>query len=132
MNSFRNGVIKLMTNISYRPIWLSETGTDWCSCAYNLTATFADGFFWLDKLGSAAFYGIEKVFRQDIYGSSFALINEKMKPYPDYWLTFLYKKLVGNQVFEVSTDLHDENLRLYASSSKKGYFVRYEKFLKKS
>lgn len=108
-----------MTNLSYRPIWLSETGTDWCGCAYNLTTTFAGSFLWLDKLGLSALNGIEVVIRQTIIGASFALLSYELTPHPDYWIIFLYKKLVGNKVYEVTKDASDPNLRLYGASSKK-------------
>ncbi|XP_048250586.1 heparanase-like isoform X2 [Haliotis rufescens] len=58
---------------------------------------------WMDKLGMAAQSGIQNVFRQDLYGLGSAnrlLESFTYDPLPDYWLTFLFKKLVGNAVFK--------------------------------
>ena len=106
-------------NLTFRPLWLSETATDYCSCAFNLTATFVGGFLWLDKLGLSAFNGMDVVNREDLQISSFGLLNSIGGTTPDYWLTFLHKKLVGNQVYGVFLEPSDSNLRLYASSSRK-------------
>lgn len=110
--------INNMIMYNHTPFWLSETGTDWCSCAKK-TETYLDGFLWLDKLGLCATHGCDKVLRQDIVAASFGLLNDDVTPRPDYWLSFLYNKLMGRYVYNVSIDEGDANLRLYAGSSKK-------------
>ena len=37
---------------------------------------------WLDKLGQAAKLGIMAVFRQTLYGGSYALLTNNLKPSP--------------------------------------------------
>jgi len=61
------------------------------------------------------------VIREDIFGYDLGLVNDYLPylPKPDYWIAFLYKKLVGNQVFNVTSNSNDSNLRLYAASSKR-------------
>lgn len=103
---------------NFSPIWLGETGTDWCSCA-NKTTTFLDGFFWVDKLGLCASNGVDMVIREDMWGASFGLLNFDMTPRPDYWITFLHKKLVGAKVYNVSMEEENKNVRLYAGSKRR-------------
>lgn len=123
MNSLLN-IISHMKNFSFEPQWLSETGVDWCSCS-KLSATFVAGFLWLDKLGLCASNGVDKVLRQDMWGEYTGIIDHYCIPRPDYWLTFLYKKLIGRSVYNVLTDQENENLRLYTSSSKKYALFRF-------
>ena len=41
--------------------------------------------------------------RQTFCGGSYSFINTKtLDPFPDYWLSFLYKTLVGSRVLEVN------------------------------
>lgn len=81
---------------------------------------------WLDKLGLAATNGISRVLRQCIYGLALGLVDKEVVK-PDYWLTFLYKKLVGEDVYEVNVDQSGVDLRLYAGSHRK-----YERFVNKT
>src|SRR3569623_462502 len=64
-----------MKSLNFTPIWLSETATDWCSCAYNLSGAFVGGFLWLDIIGLSASNGIAAVLRQDIFEFSFGLLD---------------------------------------------------------
>uniref|UniRef100_A0A914CX53 Uncharacterized protein n=1 Tax=Acrobeloides nanus TaxID=290746 RepID=A0A914CX53_9BILA len=106
-------------SLNFTPKWNSETAIDWCSCAKGYSDTFLAGFLWLDKLGLSALYGMEMVLRQCLYGAYFGILNHENKPRNDYWLSFLYKKLVGTQVYGVSFNLVEPKLRLYAASSRK-------------
>ncbi|XP_048250585.1 heparanase-like isoform X1 [Haliotis rufescens] len=88
---------------SNKPLLLGETGSFYNGGVLNMTDTFLGGFLWMDKLGMAAQSGIQNVFRQDLYGLGSAnrlLESFTYDPLPDYWLTFLFKKLVGNAVFK--------------------------------
>lgn len=120
LNNFKNQVVQ-MRSLNYSGLlWLSETATDWCACA-PLVSTYADGFHWLDKIGVSATYGVNKVLRQSLIAGSFGLIwaGHLYTPKTDYWLIFLHKKLVSTQVYNVTIQPNDGNLRLYSGSSKK-------------
>jgi hypothetical protein len=44
------------------------------------------------------------------------LYHKKTKIFKDYWLSLIFKKLVGEQVFNVTLDQLDPTTRLYAAS----------------
>ena len=125
MNGFISAV-KEVVGLNFTSSWLGETSSAYDGGGKNLSDTFVAGYLWLDKLGVSALYGLDVVVRQEIYGSyqigeisSYSLINMAMRPNPDYWLTFLYKKIVGRQIFNLTFTPSNENLRIYAASTTK-------------
>uniref|UniRef100_A0A914E5Y4 Uncharacterized protein n=1 Tax=Acrobeloides nanus TaxID=290746 RepID=A0A914E5Y4_9BILA len=109
------------------PLWAGEASSCYNGGAENISDRYAASFLFTDMLGASAFYGLDKVLRQQWFDgywhngsfSHYALLDVNMRPNPDYWLAFLYKKLVGQQVYNVSTDSTDPHLRLYAGSNVK-------------
>nr|XP_002125979.2 heparanase-like [Ciona intestinalis] len=66
--------------------------------------------------------GIDVVVRQTFLEASYALIDSDFNPLPDYWLTLLYKRLVGGKV--LNTTLHQckgDNCTLYDRSKVRIY-----------
>uniref|UniRef100_A0A3Q3WCS8 Heparanase n=1 Tax=Mola mola TaxID=94237 RepID=A0A3Q3WCS8_MOLML len=85
-----------------KPVWLGETSSAYGGGAVGLSDTFAAGFMWLDKLGLAARVGLDVVMRQVLIGAgSYHLVDNNLDPLPDYWLSLLYKRLVGLEVLKI-------------------------------
>ncbi|XP_071947038.1 heparanase-like [Antedon mediterranea] len=111
--------IQTMNEVVYKynpsaKIWLGETSSTYGGGTKGLSNAYASGFMWLDKLCIAALYGIDTVIRQTLYGGSYSLLTSELDPLPDYWLSLLYKRLVGQKVLNVTSSAHgrDTNLRL--------------------
>ncbi|KAF6371833.1 heparanase [Rhinolophus ferrumequinum] len=99
----------------HKKVWLGETSSAYGGGAPLLSNTFAAGFMWLDKLGLSARMGIEVVMRQVFFGAgNYHLVDENFEPLPDYWLSLLFKKLVGTNVLMASVKSPDRSkLRVY-------------------
>ncbi|XP_038648566.1 heparanase [Scyliorhinus canicula] len=86
-----------------KKVWLGETSSAFGGGAPDLSDKYVAGFMWLDKLGLSAKLGIDVVIRQALFGAGFyQLVDRMLDPLPDYWLSFIYKKLVGTKVLNVS------------------------------
>ncbi|KAK3798550.1 hypothetical protein RRG08_031563 [Elysia crispata] len=103
-----------------KPIRMTETSSCYGGGAKGLSDAYVAGFMWLDKLGLAAKHRVTHVFRQTFYGGSYALIDDKLNPNPDYFLSVLYKRLVVGPVFDVLSSR--ARLRLYAHCVRKGFY----------
>ncbi|XP_053922222.1 heparanase isoform X2 [Cuculus canorus] len=98
-----------------KKVWLGETSSAYGGGAPRLSNTYVAGFMWLDKLGLSARQGIDVVMRQVFFGAgTYHLVDANFEPLPDYWLSLLYKKLVGTRVLHVTlTGADDSKLRVY-------------------
>lgn len=104
----------------HTPMWLTETSSSYGGGAPGLSNSFAGSPLWLDKLGLCAKYNITTVVRQSLIGGNYSLIDNKLEPLPDWWLSVLYKKLVGNKVLHV--DCKCSRLqRMYAHCANRKY-----------
>ncbi|XP_017569532.1 heparanase isoform X2 [Pygocentrus nattereri] len=90
-----NEVLETVHSVSPgKRVWLGETSSAYGGGALGLSDTFVAGFMWLDKLGLAAKLGLDVVIRQD------------------YWLSVLYKRLVGPEVLKVEVASNSKQKRL--------------------
>ena len=124
------GIVKYIKQVvkrSKKPsvdIWNGETATAGCRTGNYLGMSYVAGFMLIDKLGMSAKLGISVVVRQTFYGFWFALIDAQLMPTPDYWITVLFKRLVGKKVLNVELDYektHKSNkARFYAHCTPDG------------
>lgn len=108
------------TNYSHIPMWLTETSSAYGGGAPDLSNSFAGSPLWLDKLGFAAKNNITTVIRQSFIGGNYSLISEDLEPLPDWWVSVLYKKLVGNKVLHIACKC-SRYQRMYAHCANRKY-----------
>uniref|UniRef100_K1Q170 Heparanase n=1 Tax=Magallana gigas TaxID=29159 RepID=K1Q170_MAGGI len=105
-----------------KQLWIGETSTAWNGGAKGLSDGYVAAFMWLDKLGLAAKNNVGAVIRQTFYGANYGLIDHvTMEPNPDYWLTYIYKKLVGDYVFQTDSSDRRRRVRFYAHCAAEGF-----------
>jgi heparanase 1 len=80
--------------------WMTETAHALYGGEPGISDTFASTLWWLDELGLVAREGVDKVFRQSLVGARYGLLDqETLDPRPDFWASFLWKKLMGPVVY---------------------------------
>ncbi|XP_065152120.1 inactive heparanase-2 [Paramisgurnus dabryanus] len=96
-------VLKIVqTHAPEKRVWLGGVGPAWAGGTNNLSDTFAAGFLWLNTLGIAAAHGIDVVLRHSFFDYGYNhLVDQHFNPLPDYWLSLLFKRLVGPRVLGV-------------------------------
>ncbi|KAM4635206.1 heparanase isoform 2-T2 [Polymixia lowei] len=96
-----------------KKVWLGETSSAYGGGALGLSDTFVAGFMWLDKLGLGAKLGLDVVIRQVFIGSgSYHLVDDNLDPLPDYWLSIVYKRLVGPEVLGIKASSFGQRKRV--------------------
>lgn len=124
LDILRDQTIKVLTVVRrYNPdvpVWLTETGSAYGGGAPGLSDRYVAGFMWLDKLGLSATLGISVVVRQSFYHGSYSLIDEFLRPLPDWWLSYLYNQVVGSQVLKTNVN-GSPHIRLYAHCTARHY-----------
>ncbi|XP_031560486.1 heparanase-like [Actinia tenebrosa] len=106
--------------------WIGETATAWGGGAAGLSSRYIATLSWLDKLGLAARLGVEVVIRQTFFHGDYALLDDQSNPVPNYWLSLLHKRLVGQKVLDVENGLEENRVvRIYAhcTNTKPGQYA---------
>ncbi|XP_074731786.1 inactive heparanase-2 [Strix uralensis] len=85
-----------------KKIWLEGVGATSAGGMNNLSDSYAAGFLWLNTLGLLASRGIDVVVRHSFldHGHNH-LVDQNFNPLPDYWLSLLYKRLIGPKVLAI-------------------------------
>jgi heparanase len=98
------------------PIWLTETAETACG-GNALAVTYIDTFRYLEQLGRLAKKGVQVVMHNTLTRSEYGMLeHDTHNPRPNYWVAFLWNKLMGNQVFdakssEAGVDIFVHNLK---------------------
>lgn len=84
----------------------------------NISDRYINTLYYIDELSSLSEIGISINIRQTLVGGYYSLLSneEHHKPRPDYYILYLYKKLIGNKI--LSSYSNDENCRVYCDCSK--------------
>ncbi|MCL4354786.1 hypothetical protein M1349_04975 [Patescibacteria group bacterium] len=112
------------TSNSNSEMWIGEIGHAMCGGQSGISDTFESSLWWTDVLGSMAANDQKVVVRQDLVGSDYSLLDEEtLNPRPDFWVSLLWKKLMGTNVFGVRISTDNDYIRVYAHSvnQKLGY-----------
>ncbi|MGH0126457.1 UNVERIFIED_CONTAM: hypothetical protein FKN15_028612 [Acipenser sinensis] len=90
------------THAPGKKVWLGGVGPAWAGGTNNLSDTYAASFLWLNTLGMSAMQGIDVVIRHSFFDYGYNhLVDQNFNPLPDYWLSLLFKHLVGPRVLAV-------------------------------
>uniref|UniRef100_A0A8C6UNG5 Heparanase 2 n=1 Tax=Neogobius melanostomus TaxID=47308 RepID=A0A8C6UNG5_9GOBI len=98
-----NKVIQVVkAHTSGKKVWLGGLGPAWTGGINNLSHTYAAGFLWINTLGVAAVQGIDVVLRHSFFDYGYThLVDQNFNPLPDYWVSLIFKRLVGPKVLDV-------------------------------
>ncbi|GAB3269833.1 glycoside hydrolase [Parahaliea aestuarii] len=93
-------------------LWTGETGSAQCGGQPFLSDRWASSFWWADQLGQGAVQGQRVMVRQALIGGDYGMIDRlTFKPRPDYWVSWLWRRLMGEKVLRVQSS--DPYLRAY-------------------
>jgi heparanase 1 len=112
----------IRSNLAPAENWLTETGHALYGGEPGISDTFVSTLWWLDELGLLARERVSKVFRQSLIGSSYGLLDQDtMEPRPDFYASFLWKRLMGKRVYIPRYHVQpDSKLRVYAHANPAG------------
>jgi heparanase len=107
-----------------RPLWLGETGNAQVGGEPGLSDVYLGTLWWLDQLGLLARHGHDVMIRHTLVGSDYGMLELdtedracSLAPRPDYWGSLLWRRLMGQQVYAVTTEGDTKGkLRAYAHS----------------
>jgi len=78
-------------------IWLGEAGSSSGGGKNGLSDRYIAGFLYMAKIGLTALNCHKVMIRQSFYGGHYGMLDAiTRKPLPDYWITYVYKKLVSD------------------------------------
>lgn len=107
---------------SFQPqaeLWTGETGSAQCGGQPELSDRWISSFWWADQLGMGARLGQKVMVRQSLVGGDYGMIARlTLKPRPDYWVSWLWGQLMGQDVYAI--DSSDPSLRCYLHSTPEG------------
>lgn len=93
-------------------LWTGETGSAQCGGQPKISDRFTSCFWWADQLGQGAVIGQKVMIRQSLIGGDYGMIDRlTLKPRPDYWVSWLWVQLMGEDVCSVKSSL--PQLRVY-------------------
>lgn len=98
-------LLKQVTNKYNRnmELWVGESSNEWTGGIPNRSDVTFDAFYYAEQLQTMASANVSAVVRQDLLGMYYELLSyPDLTPKPSYWVAFLWKLLVGRDVFQTS------------------------------
>lgn len=104
----------------YQPgaqLWTGETGSAQCGGQPELSDRWVSSFWWADQLGMGARQGQTVMVRQSLIGGDYGMISRlTLKPRPDYWVSWLWGQLMGQQVYAIDSSAPHIRCYLHAGN----------------
>ena len=101
------------------PMWVTESADAGCG-GDTWASTFLDVIRSADELGRFCTMTDGIIFHNTLMASDYAYLDhETHLPRPNYWLAFLWNRLVGNRVYDTAEEIR-EGVHCYAHSRKDG------------
>lgn len=85
------------------------------NCASNrVCGRFGSALWYADAMSAVARAGYSAFQRQDFIGADYGLVNyTSFRPSPDYWLLYLWRRVVGTAVLDVRNGRGNPSVRAY-------------------
>lgn len=121
LDSVRRQARRIVKEARGKDVWMTETGHALYGGEPGQSDTYLSSIWWLDQLGLLAREGVSRVFRQSLVGSDYGLLDQdSFAPRPDFYASFLWKRLMGNDVFRAPLlQGPDQRIRVYHHCSAK-------------
>ncbi|ETO06472.1 hypothetical protein RFI_30920, partial [Reticulomyxa filosa] len=94
----------------------------------GITNVFISSFYYLYELSQTAYFGVSNVYRQTLMGGYYELISHftpQPSPNCDYWILYLWKRMIGNAVLQ-SSMAYDINVRAWIFRSATTFNKNYQ------
>ena len=107
------------------PTWAGETAGHGGGGVAGLTDSFTSSLYYAWQLGALPLHGVELSARQALVGGDYELLSrDTLAPNPDWWVLWLFKRLVGGggRAFNVtlSAPVARTGVRVFAFSAAPG------------
>lgn len=109
--------VKNASRANYTPqLWMGEGNSAGSGGRLGITNSFANSFWYLHAMGSAAGLGIQRFLRQALVGGEYELVDRStFHPNPDYFAALLWRRIIGTRVLATNfTAAAQPHLRLHA------------------
>ena len=104
-------------------LMIGESALDHSGGKNNASNVFLSSFYYAFQLCELSQVdGMDLVQRQTLSGGWYGLLDTSFAPMPDYWVLYLWRQLVGEQVLRVELGKND-NVTAYAYTGKQGGHV---------
>ena len=99
-------------------VWLGETGSAQAGGQAGVSGRWVGALWWLDQLALLSTIGHKVQCRQTLSGSDYGLLDEaSLEPTPEFWVSVLWRRLMGTDVYAASAEGAPPTLRVYCHSA---------------